>query len=73
MSFAGIKPLSVTYDASALVLRAGHTSATDLLSPEILRATRTLGIPIGLQAGLLVSSPSDSLENRDEGGYQAPS
>lgn len=57
-----------------------YTSATDLLSPLILIAIRTLynscpaiGIPIGLQVGLSVSSPSDSLENRDEGGYQAPS
>jgi len=58
----------------------GYTSAADPLSPFILRAIRTLynscpvmGIPIGLQAGLLVSSPSDSLENRDEGGYEGPS
>lgn len=74
-----LNPSAVTYNASALLLRAGDTSATELLSPVILTTLSTLdnscpamGTPIGLQAGLSVSSPSDSLENRDEGGYQAP-
>lgn len=78
MSSQELNPSAITYNASALVLGAGDTSATELLSPVILTTLRTLdnscpamGIPIGLQAGLSVSSPSDSLENRDEGGYQA--
>lgn len=79
MSSQELNPSAVTYSASALLLRAGDTSATELLSPVIVTTLRTLdnscpavGIPIGLQAGLSVSSSSDSLENRDEGGYQAP-